>query len=797
MPTFLAHNRANNWSIGLDATVQTLRTKLDRTERKFAVVEIEKKRLSAERDNMASQLGVAFQTCEELKADKQALNAENGTLREQIDSLRVEIEHLRDELELEQAQYREETVNLRRQLEQTEDATQRQNITLQADLRSAHAQQDEQTQQLARKEAELRKARQEQAEYARLQADHEVLRGQLATLKTKRETDLLRWSEQEASLKKKVERRDETIRHFQDNTQEQTNEAMRLENQRLREELAQEAAQHEDDNKRCAEKEQDLNRKIAQRTSTARQTLDMTREILSMREANGQSTNPLRISTTDKENIFDEPIQRKKSIHRRDENTRTRIRSRVQEESRASRANASFQSSQFEESPRKSYINITKTSRASSFPAEGTRSVSAPISQHKKFVEEIGSDAESTTDISLAPRGTFHDKRSGASAKRPSSTVQAPPDLEYTELSFISGAAVAELRRQLEEERAAMRSRAASVPLVDRENTVRSQNTACDETVRSERVTREDTVRSLVSDKSARRPSLPRKSSMKDVTRTNLTHFEEDLTGDVSNLDNAYDEATKTNQSAFDASMLSNTSRRRRSAPTEMTSAFIIPDLTLGTRKQATAKMDITQKLNMNPHDNENCTVCRRDRANAVSPTESLRVPKLIPVSSRMPDDADATMRPARSPKEALALVVKELRDERIHLHAELAVARAMLESHDPSLGRRKRAALENDITELLARIKVKDDQIYNLYDALEGQQDGDITEQFVEGVTEEIRAQDEEVEKEVENRRKGKKVTIQSFHKDEESVRDEEEEELPWEGFESTGELTGRIGVY
>ncbi|KAL5451371.1 hypothetical protein PMIN06_006261 [Paraphaeosphaeria minitans] len=768
----------------LDATVQTLRTKLDRTERKIAVVEIEKKRLNAERDNMTSQLGVAFQTCEELKVDKQALNAENGALREQIDIMRAEIEHLRDELELEQAQYRDETVNLRRQLEQTEDATQRQKVTLQAELRNARAQQDEQTQQLARKEAELHKARQEQAEYARLQADHEALRTQLATLKAKREADLLRWTEQEASLKEKVERRDETIRHFQDNTQEQTNEAMRLENQRLRDELAQEATQHDEDNQLWAEKEKILNRKIAQRASTARETLDMTREILSMREANGRSSNVRRTATVDQENIFDEPIQRKPS-HRRDENTRTRIRSRVQEESRTSRANASFQSSQFEESPRKPYMKTTKTGRT----------VSAPMSQHRKYVEENGSDAESTTDISLAPRVIYDEKRGGSSARRPSSTVQAPPDLEYTELSFISGAAIADLRRQLEEERAAMRARPASVPLVDRENTVRSQRTARDETVRSERMGREGTARSVTSEKSARQPSLPRKSSMKDVTKTNLTQFEEDLTRDASALDNANGEATHTNQTAIDASMLSNTSRRRRSAPTEMTSAFIIPDLTLVTLKQATTKVEISQKLNMKHHDNENCTVCRRTEANAT--TESLRVPKLVPVSSRMPDDADATMRPARSPKEALALVVKELRDERIHLHAELAVARAMLESLDPSLGRKKRAALENEITNLLAMIKVKDDQIYNLYDVLEGQQDGDITEQFVEGVTEEIRAQDEEVEKEVENRRKGKKVTIQSFHEDEESIGDEDEEELPWEGFESTGELSGRIGVY
>lgn len=760
---------------------------MDRTERKIAVVEIEKKRLNAERDNMASQLGVAFQTCEELKADKQTLNAENDALREQIDMLRAEIEQLRDELDHEHVQRREETVDLRRQLEQTDNETQRHNITLQAELRHARAQQDEQTQQLARKEGELRKARQEAAEYARLQADHDALQAQLANLKAKREADLRRWSDQEASLKKKVERRDETIRHFQDNTQEQTNEAMRVENQRLREELAQETAEHEQDNRLWAEKEDELNRKIAKRTSTARQTLNMTREILSLRETNGQAVSPRRATTIDQENVFDS-VQRKPS-HRREEPTRNRIRNRVQEESRTSRANASFQSSHIEESPRKSYGNMSKTSARNTISENINRSASAPVARER--IEEGFSEAESTTDISLAaPRGIPKEKRSGFVQKPSTAAFQPPADLEYTELSFISGAAVAELRRQLEEERAAMRGNSsATLGRTIRETTARSEKSVHDSTAHSGRVTRDDTVRSAVSEKSIRQSSLPRKSSMKDATKTTLTQFEEDMTGNVS-FDEPTNGATHTKQFMIDASMLSNTSRRRRSAPTELTSAFIIPDLTLGVRKQST-KIDITQKLNAKQHDNEDCTVCRREATNASSNSEPLRVPKLVPVSSRVSDDADTTLRPARSPKEALALVVKELRDERIHLHAELAVARAMLESHDPSLGRKKRAVLESDVTDLLAKIKVKDDQIYNLYDVLEGQRDDDITEQFVEGVTEEIRQQDEEVEKEVETRRKEKRVTIQSFHEDDEA----EEEDLPWEGFESTGEITGQAG--
>lgn len=739
---------------------------------------------------MASQLGVAFQTCEELKADKQALHAENDALREQIDMLRAEGEQLRDELDHEQVQRREETIDLRRQLEQTDNETQRHNITLQAELQHAHAQQDEQTQQLARKEAELRKARQEAAEYAKLQADHDALLAQLANLKTKREADLRRWSEHETSLKKKVERRDETIRLFQDTTQEQNNEAMRAENQRLREELAQETAEHEQDNRLWVEKEEELNRKIAKRTSAARQTLDMTREILSLREANGQTTNSHRATTMDRENAFDAAIQRKPS-YRREETTRSRIKTRVQEESRTSRANASFQSSHIEESPRKSYGNIGKMSARNAISGETNRSASAPLTRNQ-HVEEVVSEAESTTDISLAPRGTPNEKRSGFVQKLSTATFQPLADPEYTELSFISGAAVAELRRQLEEERAAVRGHAASAPFERTacESKNRPEKAMRDNTVRSDRVTRNDTSRSAISEKSIRQSSLPRKSSMKDTTKTNLTQFEEDMTSGNVSVDEPTNGATQTNQSITDASMLSNTSRRRRSAPTEMTSAFIIPDLTLGIRKQST-KLDIAQKLNAKQHDNKDCTVCRREGADTPANSDPLRVPKLVPVSSRTTDDADATLRPARSPKEALALVVKELRDERVHLHAELAVVRAMLESHDPSLGRRKRATLESDIADLLAKIKVKDDQIYNLYDVLEGQQDDDITEQFVEGVTEEIRQQDEEVEKEVETRRKEKRVTIQSFHEDDEG----EEEELPWEGFESTGDITGQVG--
>jgi hypothetical protein len=738
------------------------------------VLEIEKKRLNTERDNMANQLGVAFQTCEELKSEKNALTRENDELRQEIDSLRAENESLRDQLGQDQSQHREETVQLRHQLGQAANATERENANLHAELARIRAEHDEHTQQITRKEVELRKARQEQAEYARLKSDHESLRSKLAELKAKREEDAQRWSRQEKALRAQVGRRDETIRHFEDMTQERTNEAMRLDNENLREELAQLQAQQYEENGQWAKKEAELQRKIQQREEATRQTLDMTREVLSFREANNQDFDTTAPTTKSKgkEHKPEEPLQRKPSYRRED--TRTRIKNRVQQEVRNSRAvSATNQESHIEESPRKSYTSHSRFTN---------RSVSAPIPAHKNA--HADSDVESTTDLSLAPRATPQVSRIVRSAKS-TTTVQPPADLDLTELSYIDSNVIAQLRRTLEEERAAARLRASSAPT---EQQVR------EDTVRSQRQAREDTVRSVASARSERRPSLARKSSLKDTTRTNVTHFEED-TGNMSNLD-ADAEATQTRQSVIDASMLSNTGRRRRSAPTEMTSAFIVPDIKIDVERQATTIINTSQKPISKDHDNANCTVCRRE--GYTTATEDYRVPKLVKVSSRTADDVDATLRPAQSPKQALALVVKGLKDERMHLHMELAVQRALLEHHDPSLGNRQRRELNASIQDLLRRIELKDTHIYNLYDVLEGQQADDLTELDVEELTREIRTEEQQAEPSQE--KKAKKVTIRSFV-DEDSIEvgrgvgsedadleDGETQELPWEGFEDIG---------
>ncbi|KAI4646013.1 hypothetical protein J4E93_005592 [Alternaria ventricosa] len=746
----------------LDATVQTLRTKLDRADRKFAVLEIEKKRLSTERDNMANQLGVAFQTCEELKTEKNALSHENEQLRQEIDNLR-------EQLEQDQSHHREETTQLRQQFDQAANATQRENANLHAELARVRAQQDENTQQLTRRDMELRKARQEHAEYARLKSDHESLKAQLAELKAKREEEAQRWSRQEASLRAQVGRRDDTIRHFEDMTQERTNEAMRLDNENLRNELRELQAQQDEENEEWARKEAELQRKIRQREN-ARKARDSEQHF-------DDTTGPVS-RTRDTEHIFEDTLQRKPSYRRED--TRTRIRNRVQQEVRNSKvAGVSNQ-----ESPRKSFTGHSRFS---------TRSVSAPVPADKHACAE--SDVESTTDLSLAPRSTLRISRNPTSTRQ-TTTVQPPADLSLTELSFFPQEEIARLRRSLEEQRAAERHGASSA---------RTEEPVREDTVRSQRQTREDTVRSVASAKSERRPSLVRKSSLKDTTqRTTNTHFEED-TGNMSNMD-ADAEATQTKQSAIDASMLSNTSRRRRSAPTEMTSAFILPDIKLST----TSQPNTSRKPINKDHDNDNCTVCRRE--GYTTATGPLRVPKLVSVSTRTADEPDATLRPAQSPREALALVVKGLKDERVHLWAELAVQGALLEQHDPSLGKRRRDALNASIQDLHRRLEWLDMQIYRLHDVLEGQKADDLTEAEFDDLTQEVLVQQSEQEQEQDDgnteksvptggKKKAKKVTIRSFvdEDEDESVElrrsaaqqdhgaeesGDETHELPWEGF-------------
>lgn len=127
-------------------------------------------------------------------------------------------------------------------------------------------------------------------------------------------------------------------------------------------------------------------------------------------------------------------------------------------------------------------------------------------------------------------------------------------------------------------------------------------------------------------------------------------------------------------------------------------------------------------------HSCSNCIVCTRITSHRSSSTElaagkkRVTVPRPVPVTDRDLSVEDPTMRPAQSPGHALALVIKGLEDESRHLQFELSQLQTKYNSSDKAIGKKERVALAEDIRSLLKSLEVKNDQIYSLYDVLEGQ---------------------------------------------------------------------------
>lgn len=129
-------------------------------------------------------------------------------------------------------------------------------------------------------------------------------------------------------------------------------------------------------------------------------------------------------------------------------------------------------------------------------------------------------------------------------------------------------------------------------------------------------------------------------------------------------------------------------------------------------------------------HNCRNCIVCSRitSHRGVVTSTDiaagkkRVTVPRPVPVTDRDVSDENATVRPSQSPGHALALVIKGLEDEGQHLQLELSRLQARYNNNDKALGRRERLSLAEGIRALLKRLEVKNDQIYSLYDVLEGQ---------------------------------------------------------------------------
>lgn len=278
----------------------------------------------------------------------------------------------------------------------------------------------------------------------------------------------------------------------------------------------------------------------------------------------------------------------------------------------------------------------------------------------------------------------------------------------------------------------------------------------------------------------ATQPAIPRPASaIGDVTSRSVANSEDDTSLVVPTADRP--------RRHSDHSVASMSQRKKRSPMEDMTSAFILPDITLSHAELAASNRsklpEAAQRAldGIAQHDGKNCMVCKNSPPHdGPCNHESVKISKPIPVSERMPEptpyNVDPTMRPSQPPAVALATVLKALEDELSHLKMQLASYQSAFNKLDASLGKKQRKALTEKVEKTIKEIDLKSDQIYALYDVLEGQKGrGDITEQEMEMTLQSI----------------GINTTTNTMDKGQ--AEDESEDELPWEGIESTAELTGR----
>ncbi|KAK1141571.1 hypothetical protein N8T08_008986 [Aspergillus melleus] len=354
-----------------------------------------------------------------------------------------------------------------------------------------------------------------------------------------------------------------------------------------------------------------------------------------------------------------------------------------------------------------------------------------------------------------------------------------------TLLSFVDEREIAQLRKTLEEERLARKRRQSNTSREEAPNDTQNSTRAS--------VSKSAAPRKSSLKETKQVPSRPA-SAMGDLTGTSkVSMAEED-----SNLSVPIERPRRHSDH-------STAPCKRRQASQDMTSAFILPDITLS-RPDLVAENpnqlpEPAQRAldSATQHNGKNCTVCKRtipgDHCDHTE--DSVKIPKPVPVSERMPQptvyNEEPTLRPAQAPAAALATVLKALEDELSHLKIQLVTYQGAYNKLDASLSKRQRKSLSAKIEKLLKDVDMKADQIYALYDVLEGQkQNGqEMTEQEME-----VTLQSIGIDTGAERTAEVTATTDKSAPKNVATEYDsDDDEELPWEGIESTMDLTGRSG--
>ncbi|KAI9766634.1 MAG: hypothetical protein M1840_006445 [Geoglossum simile] len=625
------------------------------------------------------------------------------------------------------------------------------------------------------------------------------------------------------------------------------NEALRAENETLKSRLAQVEVERENETKNWIRKEASLKKRVERREEAVREVREMTREIWELRQ-DGETQirtgkgreNGIKRQPQASDLDHQKPGPQALEIHGR------RVGGDAKKKSsstggKSTGANPALRGRRVSEGPSAVPVEATRArsrSKSQHRPSVATETDNKGLQKTKRtrqvVVEETVDTSSSDEELGQELSGNItatngKEEEANESLYELSPRVSKENAREMTDLSFLqvggtfkirSGrnnntfqdAELARMRKTLEEERAAHRRRAEAAA---------AETTAGQERIDSVRV-----------EKPTSQPVFPRKSSMKDLTtnsRAGRTQGEDEHTGRFSvkvraTFDQVSDDET-TRSKKFttrrrhhsDTSIISKTSNRRRIPADEMTSAFIVPDITihdLPLEKEVEPTLSLAAQRVLDglaQHNGQSCTVCRRITSHTHGKgsheegvKETLMVPRPVPVSERMPQpgewNEEPTVRPSQPPAAALAIVMKGLEDELNHLKMELIQYQKVYNSHDASLSKRKRKSVFVKIEALLKAIDAKADQIYALYDVLEGQKaDGhEITEEEVEVTLNAIGIDPIELRLRGGGVRRDRVSYADEGHGGGSETSDEEEGEvhedsndddmdLPWEGIEET----------
>ena len=213
--------------------MQSLQSRLDRAERKESVAAIETKRIEKERDNLATQLGAAYYSHEELKRENEALQLENETLREEVDSLRTNreksqkiIKQLKDEIlkrvedgEMnEPREYRETNYTTSRAREaELQDKIDRQNDTIRNLQRSTEEKANAYLrEEIGRLRGQLAQHNAERNDWSeKINFKEADIRRELEQAIVEHQEESNKWTEKEARLKGKIQQTEEAVRQLQ------------------------------------------------------------------------------------------------------------------------------------------------------------------------------------------------------------------------------------------------------------------------------------------------------------------------------------------------------------------------------------------------------------------------------------------------------------------------------------------------------------------------------------------------------------------------------------------------------